>query len=50
MPDLQDGETTEMKGSGVKPYVLKNGFPPSLLIWPISGHSDKLKDTAIESS
>ncbi len=24
MPDLQDGETTEMKGSGAKPYVLKN--------------------------
>jgi len=24
MPDLQDGETTEMQGSGAKPYVLKN--------------------------
>ena len=24
MPDLADGESTEMKGSGVKPYVLKN--------------------------
>jgi DNA ligase-1 len=24
MPDLADGETTEMKGSGAKPYVLKN--------------------------
>ena len=24
MSDLQDGETTEMKGSGAKPYVLKN--------------------------
>lgn len=24
MPDLQDGETFEMKGSGAKPYVLKN--------------------------
>src|SRR5258708_38836366 len=24
MPDLKDGETTEMKGSGAKPYVLKN--------------------------
>src|SRR5262245_46293511 len=24
MPDLRDGETTEMKGSGAKPYVLKN--------------------------
>lgn len=24
MPDLQDGETAEMKGSGAKPYVLKN--------------------------
>ena len=24
MPDLQDGETTEMHGSGSKPYVLKN--------------------------
>src|SRR5438045_8014489 len=24
MPDLQDGETTEVKGSGAKPYVLKN--------------------------
>ena len=24
MPDLQDGESTEMKGSGAKPYVLKN--------------------------
>src|SRR5215207_9155723 len=24
MPDLQDGETTEMQGSGVKPYLLKN--------------------------
>lgn len=24
MPDLQDGETVEMKGSGAKPYVLKN--------------------------
>ena len=24
MPDLQDGETTEMQGSGAKPYVLVN--------------------------
>src|SRR5687767_4353835 len=24
MPDLQDGESVEMKGSGAKPYVLKN--------------------------
>src|SRR2546428_12280154 len=24
MPDLQDGEATEMQGSGAKPYVLKN--------------------------
>src|SRR5215469_15993172 len=24
MPDLNDGETIEMKGSGSKPYVLKN--------------------------
>lgn len=24
MPDLNDGETTEIKGSGSKPYVLKN--------------------------
>src|SRR5436189_4528412 len=24
MPDLQDGETIEMQGSGSKPYVLKN--------------------------
>lgn len=24
MPDLKDGESTEMKGSGSKPYVLKN--------------------------
>jgi len=24
MPDLEDGESTEMKGSGAKPYVLKN--------------------------
>jgi len=24
MPDLQDGETIEMQGSGVKPYLLKN--------------------------
>lgn len=24
MPDLQDGESTEIKGSGAKPYVLKN--------------------------
>jgi len=24
MPDLQDGETFEMQGSGIKPYVLKN--------------------------
>src|SRR6266446_6277797 len=24
MPDLQDGETTQMQGSGAKPYVLKN--------------------------
>src|SRR5271166_6161868 len=24
MADLADGETTEMKGSGAKPYVLKN--------------------------
>src|SRR6185295_16138074 len=24
MPDLNDGESTEMKGSGAKPYVLKN--------------------------
>src|ERR1700688_3423976 len=24
MPDLQDGESIEMQGSGSKPYVLKN--------------------------
>src|SRR3954451_6074097 len=24
MPDLSDGESIEMKGSGAKPYVLKN--------------------------
>src|SRR5437762_1588740 len=24
MPDLQDGESMEMQGSGAKPYVLKN--------------------------
>src|SRR5262252_7014870 len=24
MPDLQDGESTEMQGSGAKPYTLKN--------------------------
>jgi len=24
MPDLQDGETIEMQGSGAKPYILKN--------------------------
>src|SRR5205809_3130746 len=24
MPDLRDGESTEMQGSGSKPYVLKN--------------------------
>src|SRR5471030_778716 len=24
MPDLQDGESAEMQGSGSKPYVLKN--------------------------
>jgi len=24
MPDLQDGESVEMQGSGAKPYVLKN--------------------------
>src|ERR1700740_3514279 len=24
MPDLNDGESVEMKGSGSKPYVLKN--------------------------
>src|SRR3954464_6615269 len=24
MPDLQDGESVEMQGSGSKPYVLKN--------------------------
>src|SRR5436190_3890226 len=24
MPDLKDGESVEMKGSGSKPYVLKN--------------------------
>src|SRR5271167_1376279 len=24
MPDLQDGESTQMQGSGSKPYVLKN--------------------------
>jgi len=24
MPDLQDGETIETQGSGVKPYLLKN--------------------------
>src|SRR5882762_7701923 len=24
MPDLADGESTEMKGSGAKPYQLKN--------------------------
>src|SRR5437588_6107156 len=24
MPDLNDGESSEMKGSGAKPYVLKN--------------------------
>src|SRR3979490_2175270 len=24
MPDLQDGQSTEMQGSGSKPYILKN--------------------------
>src|SRR6478752_4410578 len=24
MPDLEDGESTEMQGSGSKPYILKN--------------------------
>src|SRR5580658_1900881 len=24
MPDLQDGESVEMQGSGAKPYILKN--------------------------
>src|SRR5437667_6920099 len=24
MPDLQDGESIEMQGSGAKPYILKN--------------------------
>src|SRR5262245_32642035 len=24
MPDLQDGESTEMKGSGAQPYILRN--------------------------
>src|SRR5437879_13543408 len=24
MPDLQDGQSTEMRGSGARPYVLKN--------------------------
>src|SRR5262245_49752082 len=24
MPDLEDGESTEMQGSGAKPYILKN--------------------------
>src|ERR1700691_3994811 len=24
MPDLQDGESIEMRGSGSKPYILKN--------------------------
>src|SRR6185436_18556966 len=24
MPDLRDGESVEMKGSGAKPYVLRN--------------------------
>src|SRR5580658_275577 len=24
MPDLQDGQSTEMQGSGAKPYVLRN--------------------------
>ena len=24
MPDLADGESVEMKGSGAKPYILKN--------------------------
>ena len=24
MPDLEDGESVEMKGSGARPYVLKN--------------------------
>ncbi|MDB5304109.1 MAG: dependent ligase-like protein, partial [Phycisphaerales bacterium] len=24
MPDLEDGQSVEMKGSGAKPYVLKN--------------------------
>src|SRR5580704_12992802 len=24
MPDLKDGESVEMKGSGAKPYVLRN--------------------------
>ncbi len=24
MPDLKDGESIEMQGSGAKPYVLKN--------------------------
>ena len=24
MPDISDGESVEMQGSGAKPYVLKN--------------------------
>src|SRR5215207_5983691 len=27
MPDLAVGETTEMKGSGAKPYIIKNCGP-----------------------
>jgi DNA ligase-1 len=36
MPDLQDGESTEMQGSGAKPYVLKNtggGYSCSCPAW-----------------
>jgi hypothetical protein len=36
MADLQDGETTEMQGSGAKPYVLKNTggvYSCSCLAW-----------------
>src|SRR4051812_30468331 len=62
MPDLADGETTEMKGSGAKPYVLKNsggGYSRTCPAWrdqstPIERrtckHPRKLRGDAAEEA
>jgi hypothetical protein len=33
MADLNDGESIEMKGSGAKPYILKNVVGSHLMRW-----------------